>query len=177
MQKINFKNLPSTDTSINATNLNLMQDNIESAIDTVASDIPTIVDSLDGSSTTDAPSVHAVNEKIDSLNVYSTTERIVGKWIDGKPLYQKTIVYNNSTGLPSGNPSITHGISNIGSYRSVVRQSYIYNGNTYTGVSTSGSIVGVISIEPTVIYVSVSSNFANLFKLAYITLEYTKTTD
>ena len=26
--------------------------------------------------------------------VYSTTEQIVGKWIDGKPLYQKTVVVN-----------------------------------------------------------------------------------
>jgi hypothetical protein len=36
MQKINFKNLPSTDTAINATNLNLMQNNIENAIDSIA---------------------------------------------------------------------------------------------------------------------------------------------
>ena len=27
---------------------------------------------------------------IDSANLYSTTERVVGQWIDGKPLYQKT---------------------------------------------------------------------------------------
>lgn len=35
MQKINFKNLPSTDTPIDATNLNLMQDNIETAINSI----------------------------------------------------------------------------------------------------------------------------------------------
>lgn len=27
---------------------------------------------------------------IDSANLYSTTERVVGQWIDGKPLYQKS---------------------------------------------------------------------------------------
>lgn len=32
MKKINFENLPSTNTPINATNLNLMQDNFEEAI-------------------------------------------------------------------------------------------------------------------------------------------------
>lgn len=36
MQKINFKNLPDTSTPLNATNLNQMQDNIESAIDSIA---------------------------------------------------------------------------------------------------------------------------------------------
>lgn len=28
---------------------------------------------------------------IDSANLYSTTERVIGQWIDGKPLYQKTL--------------------------------------------------------------------------------------
>lgn len=36
MQKINFKNLPDTSTPLNATNLNQMQDNIESAINGIA---------------------------------------------------------------------------------------------------------------------------------------------
>ncbi len=35
MQKINFKNKPSTDTPVNATNLNLMQDYIEAAINSI----------------------------------------------------------------------------------------------------------------------------------------------
>lgn len=35
MQKINFKNKPSTDSPINADNLNLLQDNVEDAIDLV----------------------------------------------------------------------------------------------------------------------------------------------
>lgn len=35
MQKINFKNKPSTDSPVNADNLNLLQDNVEEAIDIV----------------------------------------------------------------------------------------------------------------------------------------------
>lgn len=62
MQKINFKNLPDTSTPLNAENLNLMQDNIESAI-------PTIENSLDSDSTTNAPSVHAVNNMIKTQDV------------------------------------------------------------------------------------------------------------
>lgn len=56
-------------TDLNAQTFNQMQDNIESAIDTVASDIPTVVDSLDGDSTTNAPSVHAVKNMIKVQNV------------------------------------------------------------------------------------------------------------
>lgn len=46
MQKINFQNLPSTTTPINATNLNAIQTNAETAINNVASDIPTKVSDI-----------------------------------------------------------------------------------------------------------------------------------
>lgn len=45
--------------------------------------------------------VNSVNEAIDDLYIkkagenYSTEERVVGTWIDGKPLYQKTILFDN----------------------------------------------------------------------------------
>ena len=34
----------------------------------------------------------AIANKFDKANMYSTDEQIVGRWIDGKPLYQKTFV-------------------------------------------------------------------------------------
>lgn len=51
-----------------------------------------VVNSLEGNEEHLAPSVKAVNQ----LNTYSTEEHIVGTWIDGKPIYRKTIVYSNS---------------------------------------------------------------------------------
>ena len=39
MQKINFEDKPSTNSPINGTNLNLLQDNVEDAIDEVSDDI------------------------------------------------------------------------------------------------------------------------------------------
>ena len=39
MKKIPFKDLPSTDTPIDSANLNLLQDNVEDAIDEVSDDI------------------------------------------------------------------------------------------------------------------------------------------
>ena len=42
MKKINFENLPSTNTPINATNLNLMQDNIEETFEMLGNNIKVI---------------------------------------------------------------------------------------------------------------------------------------
>ena len=47
-----------------------------------------VVDTLEGNEGNRAPSVRAVNE----LNTYSTEEVRIGTWIDGKPLYRKTII-------------------------------------------------------------------------------------
>ena len=46
MQKINFQNLPSTTTPINATNLNAIQTNAETAINNVAGDLSTLSTSV-----------------------------------------------------------------------------------------------------------------------------------
>ncbi len=44
-------------------------------------------------------------------NIYSTTETIVGKWIDDKPIYRKVI--SGITGSSAGEKTIAHGISNL----------------------------------------------------------------
>ena len=54
----------------------------------------------------DVYSSNAVNEIVDDLNTYSTTEKKIGTWIDGKPIYEKTI---NSTVA-----NIQNEINNIG---------------------------------------------------------------
>ena len=57
--------------------------------------------------------VNALNEVNNSI-IYSTTEKVVGKWINNKPLYRKVI----STGsLPNASvKNINHGISNLDKY-------------------------------------------------------------
>ena len=88
MQKITFEDLPSTNTPLSANNLNTMQSNIETAIN------GKVVDSLTGSSTTEAPSVHAVNGGLSDLvknvltgdetnkaaSVYAVNEALSGKF-------------------------------------------------------------------------------------------------
>ena len=101
---------------------------------------------------------------------YSTTEQVVGEWIDGKPIYQKTIDFgalpNNTT------KSVAHSINNFGTLIQLW-------GNTETG----GYQLVIPDADP---YVTISANTTNIYAKttsnlsasnAYITLQYTKTTD
>ncbi len=90
MNKIDFKNLPDTTTPLNASNLNTMQDNIETAIDSTISN-------TSGTSQT----IGYSQEYINNLNKYSTSEEIpVGTWIDGKTIYRKVFTQTNLTNSP-----------------------------------------------------------------------------
>lgn len=60
-------------TPLNAENLNQIQTNAENSINTVQSNLNT------------------TNQNIENLTTYSTEEKVVGTWIDGKPIYRKVI--------------------------------------------------------------------------------------
>ena len=115
--KMQFKGLSVTDNSSDGktevAGIGLNQDSIND-----------IAESLDS-----APAI-----VIGDANNYSTTERLVGKWINGKPLYQKTLVYNNSW---SGATAIT-----IGTLPSDAEEAFIVSGyfiNTYTNFGPNGT--------------------------------------
>lgn len=174
MQKINFKNLPSTDTPINATNLNLMQDNIESAIEDVEDTIPTIENSLDSDSATNGASVHAVNEKFSAINNYSTSERIVGIYKDGKPIYKKTVYISS---LPNAQQQgYAHNIPNIDIVVDAVAVAHTDNTTAhipYIGV-TSNLNIGMFANITEITFV-VGADRTNWY--ADVDMYYTKTTD
>lgn len=78
MQKINFQNSPSTATPINATNLNAMQTNAETAINGVASDLSDYVDG-----TTAMGSIKTTGVQINSValkNVATLEYEVVDTW-------------------------------------------------------------------------------------------------
>ena len=114
---------------------------------------------------------------VDSSNSYSTDEvKTGGKWIDGKPIYRKTIdcgaLPNNTT------KNVAHGIDNLG--RVIKTEGY--------SVGTAGSAGAFIPlpyvsgipmamyIDLTNIVLQASGNYTNYID-TYITIEYTKTTD
>ena len=46
----------------------------------------------------------------ENCSIYSTNEQVVGKWINGKPIYRKTMEFSN---LSSGENRIPHGIADV----------------------------------------------------------------
>ena len=133
-----------------------------------------IVDSLDGSSTTDAPSVRAV--KI--LNTYSSNEIKIGTWINNKPIYRKVVDCGN---LPDSTyKNVAHNISNIDEITNIYLRvktsgNYFYNSNMKgtSDIFSSGTLI--VRANATNIQISTDYNYSG--HSAYAIIEYTKTTD
>jgi hypothetical protein len=109
-------------------------------------------------------------------NDYSTTEHIVGTWIDGKPIYQKTI---DTGALPNATTKNTaHSISNLKAVISVRGAAK----NPTTGANIT---IPWASASPKYVYVIVNSTNVEIgtgdnrsaFTSSYVTIQYTKTTD
>ena len=115
--------------------------------------------------------------KINALNTYSTTEQVVGKWIDGKPIYRQVI---NTTGNNSQGQSIAT-ISNIDNIVNMF--GWVRNGNIQRSCSTAfyGDVAWTSQLYENSQYIILEcgSKFADFKNNATITLicEYTKTTD
>lgn len=114
----------------------------------------------------------------DYINNYSTTEHVIGKWIDGSTLYEKTVDFG---ALPNATTkSVAHGISNINKIVSIsavaTRSSdgtaiAIPNAYPSTNYITEGAY---IDIQNTNIRITTGAN-KTAFDNTYVTLRYTKT--
>ena len=110
-----------------------------------------------------------------SEEVYSTEEQKIGTWIDGKPLYRKTIISNFEVPFVTQVTSydIRHNISNIDK---VVYAEMTDGLKHIPNLSMSGGTTTIDYVSSTMIeirYINDSWSQRNW----YITLEYTKTTD
>ena len=116
-------------------------------------------------------------------DVYSTNEVKTNKvWINGKPIYRKTIncgqLLKNDTAK-----TIAHNISNIDLITNREAFGYITTGNKMTfnipfGGNTTNMFSGAYAsarVDNTNIYLSVHGDLTAYS--AYVTLEYTKTSD
>lgn len=108
----------------------------------------------------------------ESLDVYSTEETRIGTWIDGKPIYRKTIdgeIANAAAVwslIPGTDTMAIEAIIHVYGYVKAADRSgliYIPNADSYCKLATGG------------LYFSSSVNQSNT-KLV-LTIEYTKTTD
>lgn len=108
-------------------------------------------------------------------DIYSTSEKMIGQWQDGKPLYQKTI---NFGALPNAtSKSKAHGVSNIGTVVSATGFASS-NSNYYMIPNISTNTVGgnvSIIVDTTNITLTTGTNYSSIN--CYIILKYTKSTD
>lgn len=113
--------------------------------------------------------------ELNRANTYSTDEQVIGSWLDGKPLYKKT--YNIASLANAGMVQIPFEISNLKevvSIRGIATDGAnfftlpSYRGAVGTGIQIYADINNGISI--------VTENDRSSYH-AYITIEYTKTTD
>lgn len=120
-------------------------------------------------------------------DLYSTTEKVVGMWLDGRPLYQKVISFTmNSSATTLTDYTTNHGISNL---REVVNTNLTWNANTGQSDSEGGSgiwIRGDYSADDCFYHINVKrSTVVIQFRKPqawngitfYLCIRYTKTTD
>lgn len=104
---------------------------------------------------------------------YSTAEKVVGTWIDGKPLYEKVFVFNQrtiipegswfDTGFPTGNIEIVVFISGI-------------DVQPVSGKGTVWHFLGA-DVSDTNIRIYQNRDLTKEIGLTHLIIRYTKTTD
>ena len=120
-------------------------------------------------------------------NTYSTSEMVIGKWIDGKPLYRKVI---NLGVLPNASTvNIPHNIDNLDRIISMMGMAKSPSQNLLLpfsygagkdGVNSDGTVK--VNTVPINIYEQQGNIVVNTLSdrsdmTGYVILEYTKTTD
>ena len=120
---------------------------------------------------------------------YSTDEQVVGTWIDGKPLYQKTVIAPFASSITEGtetNNETSLGISNIDivfiseAFLKIPSWNVILNLNdTWAASQSPFSVVRCIVKNVSGALSIITSSDRNVTQglNAYATIKYTKTTD
>ena len=125
-------------------------------------------------------------QNLDGQEMYSTSEVKIGTWIDGKPLYRTTVTVN-SIDASNNYIDVSHGISNMSMPISVKGIAKITNVNQYRPlgcmfINTSGNldpqyVFNVYAVTESAFTLCYGNWWKTRFDKAYITIEYTKTTD
>ena len=108
---------------------------------------------------------------------YTTDEQVIGTWIDGKPLYQKTV----DTGvLPNSTlKTVAHNISDISKivkYEGMALDSTGADVRIMPYVGFNNWSIGLY-VDATNINIQTMQNWASDYPNSHVTIQYTKTTD
>ena len=109
---------------------------------------------------------------LDSIFIYSTGEKIIGKWTDNKNIYRKVI---NTGQISSATKTVNHGISGLSNVINVYGICKSAAGNYYTlpRIEPSNQNAQIaLSVSNTAITIQTGTN-AN-FASSFVVIEYTK---
>ena len=118
--------------------------------------------------------------KFNRSDLYSETEKIVGQWIDGKPVYQRVVAPNDT--YTSGTSTLVSNIINAWGIERVVKFDGIlwrHDNNFVTPLSnsTSSSIDYIyINSDDNSLKLVKTTTSSNLWKV-FVIIQYTKTSD
>lgn len=107
--------------------------------------------------------VGAINE-VNKSNTYSTEEQVVGKWIDGKPVYRKT--YTN-LGISVTPANVWFDIVDVGEL----------NIDTLINCYANPSKTTTMALNTLIDGTMLKGFFGTMWLLSTVTIKYTKTTD
>lgn len=114
-----------------------------------------------------------------NANEYSTTETVIGTWINGKPLYRKVLTANSLAN--NGILIINHNIQNL---EKVTKISYSWydtqDSKWYEGIrwDSATAYIKADGVRSTSVLIScVGTNWSTRTQNVTVVLEYTKSTD
>ena len=125
--------------------------------------------------------MNEIKQGINNSTSYSTTEQVVGTWIDGKPIYRKVVDFG---ALPNATTkSVAHNIANIDFIVNVwgmAKRENTDNDVNFFPINESRPLnnidaIGLFASETSVI-IQTGANRSNV-PITYVVIEYTKTTD
>lgn len=136
--------------------------------------VPDASSAHDGDVLTKTPNGAAWSPLPKIETIYSTQEQKIGTWIDGKPLYQKTINFGS---LPNSTiKDLAHGIDNIDKIWIFSGFAYQPNGDFFNQLSlcipANSSAGWYFGVNSTVVRCETQTNRSNYS--AFIVLQYTK---
>ena len=111
-----------------------------------------------------------------SSHNYSTTEQVIGTWIDGKPLYEITL---NPT-VNRGSNTLNHGIANFKECIRIYGKCKYNNGSDvlplpYVSINNN-YVIALGNVSATDYLIETGNGFSSI-QDCYVTIQYTKTSD
>ena len=168
MTRIKFENSPSTNTPINAENLNKLNNVIVSSKEPTTGE-EVWIDNVNKKIHTKTDNGYEEFYNEENREVYSTSEQRIGTWIDGKPLYRQ-IFEGDMSGFSTGSTSKYKAIaSNIKKVINAFSTKTNEGGDSFIGNDILLLSTGVMRFQ----YLISDGTFTKY----YAVVEYTKTTD